>query len=151
MPDNLSEVPLPGERRHQPELDGIRGIAILLVLGSHAAGVLGVLPESPSLRILLQNLLVPGMGRRVDLFFVLSGFLITGISAAHAKTSAHYFQSFYARRVLRIFPIYYLALIGTLVVQHFFPGIKWLAAAARRGAALVLYLSAELSRCSGRA
>ena len=121
MPDNLSEVPLPGERRHQPELDGIRGIAILLVMGSHAAGVLGVLPES-KLGILLQNLLAPGWGG-VDLFFVLSGFLITGI-LLRAKTSVHYFQSFYARRVLRIFPIYYLALIGTLVVQHFFPGIK---------------------------
>jgi len=119
----LSEVQLPGERRHQPELDGIRGIAILLVMGSHAAGVLGVLPES-KVGILLQNLLVPGWGG-VDLFFVLSGFLITGI-LLRAKTSAHYFQSFYARRVLRIFPIYYLVLIGTLVVQHFFPAIKWL-------------------------
>jgi len=121
MPDNQNDAPLPGERKHQPELDGIRGIAILLVLASHAAGLLGVLPET-SAGYLITNLLVPGWGG-VDLFFVLSGFLITGI-LLRTKSSVHYFQSFYARRVLRIFPIYYLALTGTLVVAHFFPGVR---------------------------
>jgi peptidoglycan/LPS O-acetylase OafA/YrhL len=125
MPDTANETTPAGERRHQPELDGIRGIAILLVLASHAAGILGVLPgdNTPSLAgPLIGALLIPGWGG-VDLFFVLSGFLITGI-LLRTKTRAHYFKSFYARRVLRIFPIYYLALMGSLVVAHFFPAVQ---------------------------
>jgi peptidoglycan/LPS O-acetylase OafA/YrhL len=121
MPDIQDETPIPGERKHQPELDGIRGTAILLVLMSHTAGQLGVLPATKP-ALLLEHLLVPMWGG-VDLFFVLSGFLITGI-LLRTRTKAHYFKSFYARRVLRIFPIYYLALIGTLVAAHFFPAIQ---------------------------
>jgi peptidoglycan/LPS O-acetylase OafA/YrhL len=108
--------------RHQPELDGIRGIAILLVLLSHAAGQLGVLPHlqpHPKWTPVVAFLLVPGWGG-VDLFFVLSGFLITGI-LLRGREKREYFTSFYARRVLRIFPIYYLFLCGTLIAGHFWP------------------------------
>jgi peptidoglycan/LPS O-acetylase OafA/YrhL len=85
-----------------PELDGIRGIAILLVLGAHFAT-----PVCP-----------PGIVREmfgfgwagVDLFFVLSGLLITGI-LLDAKGKPDYFRRFYLRRVFRIFPIYYAYLI----------------------------------------
>jgi peptidoglycan/LPS O-acetylase OafA/YrhL len=109
------------QSRHQPELDGIRGIAILAVLLSHSIISLGAFqirhPHTVAGGIVVY-LLVPGWGG-VDLFFALSGFLITGI-LLRARIRTTYFRSFYARRVLRIFPIYYLTLSVTLLA-----GILW--------------------------
>jgi peptidoglycan/LPS O-acetylase OafA/YrhL len=85
---------------HIPALDGLRGIAILMVILCHflAYGL------SSTPRILNLAGTVGGTG--VDLFFVLSGFLITRILLA-ARGQPNFLKNFYARRMLRIFPLYY--------------------------------------------
>jgi peptidoglycan/LPS O-acetylase OafA/YrhL len=87
---------------HIRALDGVRGLAILMVMVGHFW--LGAHPQNAfesGLYTVLQNGWIG-----VDLFFVLSGFLITGI-LLDAKGADGYFRNFYARRVLRIFPLYY--------------------------------------------
>lgn len=95
---------LPGAR--YAALDGLRGLAILLVLFVHFIG--DATPQTALERAMvkLANYGIWG----VDLFFVLSGFLITGI-LHDAKTEPHYFRNFYVRRTLRIFPLYYGVLV----------------------------------------
>lgn len=90
---------------HLPALDGLRGVAVLLVLVYHSTHVSA---EGPLLKAF--NLLRSGLWCGVDLFFVLSGFLITRILLA-TRDRPRYFKSFYARRTLRIFPLYYGILI----------------------------------------
>jgi len=85
---------------HYPGLDGIRGMAILLVVLYHNFSFI------PALNF-------GWLG--VDLFFVLSGFLITEILLS-SKNTRNYFSHFYARRILRIFPLYYLMLVLFLLV-----------------------------------
>ena len=90
---------------HIPQLDGVRGLAILLVtLYRFGKGM----PTDTWLGQLLSMQLVSGE-HGVELFFVLSGFLITGI-LVDAKSHDNYFSSFFARRSLRIFPLYFGAL-----------------------------------------
>jgi len=103
-------------RGHFVPLDGLRGLAILLVLllhfttdmelpaGSVAAGVRSVFQ-------------IGWIG--VDLFFVLSGFLITGILVDN-KGSGRYFSAFYARRALRILPVYFIAVFAAF---HLLPRV----------------------------
>ena len=88
-----------------PALDGLRGIAILLVLLRHAIfGVTSVQGLEAHSR-LVSALLTAGQlsWSGVDLFFVLSGFLIGGI-LLDARPSLRYFQTFYIRRAYRILP-----------------------------------------------
>jgi peptidoglycan/LPS O-acetylase OafA/YrhL len=106
---------LPKESHYLPELDGVRGLAILGVLLAHGVLFLGVVPNT-AMGHVLATIFVPGWGG-VDLFFTLSGFLITGI-LLRARKRQRYFASFYMRRVLRIFPIYYLFLAGTLLAAQ---------------------------------
>jgi peptidoglycan/LPS O-acetylase OafA/YrhL len=105
--------------RHVRALDGIRGVAIILVAGYHFAKAIS--DESRIVRPLLGALYNCWVG--VDLFFVLSGYLITsGLVAPTARSGGERLKRFYVRRVLRIFPLYY----GTLVVASLVcPLIGW--------------------------
>ena len=94
--------PLDSNRRI-PELDGLRGLAILLVLVFHYFASSNLLP-----RYVLAFARLSWSG--VDLFFVLSGFLLGGI-LLDARSSPEYFKTFYARRAYRILPVYALTLI----------------------------------------
>jgi peptidoglycan/LPS O-acetylase OafA/YrhL len=100
---------------HIPSLDGLRGIAILLVLAYHFASFGTNALTNPVAYALTY---FGWIG--VDLFFVLSGFLITGILLDMRNVESRW-RTFYARRVLRILPLYYLFLAGYWGWRHFAP------------------------------
>jgi peptidoglycan/LPS O-acetylase OafA/YrhL len=105
--------PSPSSRTSYPHiaaLDGLRGVAILLVL-LHGFDV--IVPSNGIGRALDVALDLGWVG--VQLFFVLSGFLITGI-LLDTRLAPGYFGSFFARRVLRIFPLYYGVLLLAFLV-----------------------------------
>jgi peptidoglycan/LPS O-acetylase OafA/YrhL len=86
-----------------PALDGVRGIAILLVLVAH----------------LVPSVIGDAGWLGVDLFFVLSGYLITTV-LLDGKANPDRVKIFYTRRALRIFPLYYGTLVLALVVPALF-------------------------------
>ena len=113
----LETGPIRPAIRRVRELDGIRGTAVLLVLLYHGRAYFG-------------NTALVSIARYgwtgVDLFFVLSGFLITGI-LLESRQNPHYYRRFYARRVARIWPLYLgiLAISGLLNLR-FRANIPWL-------------------------
>jgi peptidoglycan/LPS O-acetylase OafA/YrhL len=93
-------------RAHRdPALDGLRGIAVMLVFFFHYGGGL----KSPHLAVRLFGYFSSSGWIGVVVFFTLSGFLITG-SLWDSRGSQHWRRNFYIRRLLRIFPLYYTAL-----------------------------------------
>jgi peptidoglycan/LPS O-acetylase OafA/YrhL len=102
--------------KHIPVLDGIRAYAVLMVCLVHFFQVdENALYETHKyLGIFLFKISQIGL-RGVELFFILSGFLITGI-LLDSKNSKTYFKSFYARRFLRIFPLYYFVLAVSFIL-----------------------------------
>ena len=106
-------------RAHIPALDGLRGLAILLVI-PHNADIFS--NSAPWLWPMAQLAHAGWIG--VQLFFVLSGFLITR-NLLDTRHDENYFKVFYGRRVLRIFPLYFLTLFVGLVLLprlvHFGP------------------------------
>jgi peptidoglycan/LPS O-acetylase OafA/YrhL len=115
---------------HVPILDSVRGVAILSVMVFHATVFTMDTQALPGFDRLYLNVVGAGWCG-VDMFFVLSGFLITRI-LLHTKTQEGYFRNFYARRVLRIFPLYYfvvgtyLALASILHLQYARAAAPWL-------------------------
>ena len=123
--------------RRLPTLDGVRGLAILMVMIFHMS-VIGFTDRPNRAWVDVAWLRVAMFGwAGVDLFFVLSGFLITGIlldakGAREPGSSGYlgrrlgggYFSSFYARRVLRVFPLYYGVVVFALVVLPHIPNVK---------------------------
>ena len=103
-----------------PGLDVLRGIAILSVYLYHALAwaVPYRVPMTPSARAMGTALQAGWLG--VNLFFVLSGFLITGI-LVDTRDRKDYFKTFYVRRALRILPLYVLVLV-VFKVAH---GATW--------------------------
>lgn len=105
---------------HNPVLDSVRGWAILLVLMVHC---FSLEPAGSSVLAIVNEVARAGwLG--VDLFFVLSGYLITSILLS-TRQSPGYFVNFYARRALRIFPAYYLYLVvAFLLLPHVVVGVS---------------------------
>jgi len=95
---------------HLPVLDGVRGLAVLMVLVFHFVGQMLATNAFENAIVSVTKYGLLG----VDLFFVLSGFLITGL-LYEARGRPNYLRNFYVRRVLRIFPLYY----GVLAVVFF--------------------------------
>jgi peptidoglycan/LPS O-acetylase OafA/YrhL len=104
--DLVPNLPPSENKRFYPALDGLRAIAVLLVFCQHY--------------IFHPSALRWGWVG-VDIFFVLSGFLITGI-LYDTRETAHRFRNFYVRRTLRIFPLYYGVLLLALLLT---PLLHW--------------------------
>lgn len=104
-------------RRQLKALDGIRGVAVLAVMLAHFNRFLPWVGVLVPFKVLVTYGVIG-----VDLFFVLSGFLITGI-LLETKAAVNYFTAFYARRFLRIFPIYYATLAVIFSVAALYPSI----------------------------
>ncbi len=116
---------------HVPGLDGVRAIAVLLVIGFHYGSLWG--RERP-------GGLLPGGFLGVDIFFVLSGFLITSLLVGEkAKVGRVNLPKFYARRALRLFPA-----LAFILVAHFLYTL-WIgdsvASEVKRILAVVFYVS----------
>lgn len=119
-----TSAPIPAEPvvrsgAHVNALDGVRGLAVAGVVFHHFVPRTGLAGVGPLGAVLERTSQLGGYG--VELFFVLSGFLITGI-LLDTRDSARYFRTFYARRSLRIFPLYYLALVLAFVLPPLLRG-----------------------------
>ena len=100
---------------HHHSLDGIRALAVMLVIGSHLSFLLGSQSPTPWPFV---NRLFSGGFIGVDIFFVLSGFLITSLILAEiSETEQFSLSRFYARRALRLLPALYFLLAVVFVVS----------------------------------
>src|SRR5450432_1712008 len=96
-------------RSYYPALDGLRGVAILMVVFLHNFGF-------------MNYFFFGWLG--VDLFFVLSGFLITDI-LLKTMGKPNFLRNFYMRRILRIFPLFYLLLVICFFILPNIPSLNF--------------------------
>ncbi len=110
-----SRLPLSFSRRI-PEIDGYRGIAVAMGLFSHF--VRGAILTHPPALLGYLNASTRLFWSTLDLFFLLSGFLIGG-HLLDARDSRNYFKTYYIRRASRILPVYFLFLGLVALAYHF--------------------------------
>jgi peptidoglycan/LPS O-acetylase OafA/YrhL len=112
---NQMQVAIPSSNHRDAELDGLRGLAVGMVLAWHFIGIPAWASEGWAFQALFRVFLMGGAG--VNLFFVLSGFLITRIIISRKNSNKRFLLAFYARRALRILPPYLLlvAIFGVIV------------------------------------
>ncbi len=110
---------VPRSRSFRPDIEGLRALAIIPVLVFHAHEFLSATPVSGPLGLVARVLgWAPGGFLGVDVFFVISGFLITGLLVREAETTEGvHFGRFYARRARRILPAATATLLITLVAS----------------------------------
>ena len=103
-----------------PALDGIRALAALMIVYFHATGVVDFVSGRSILAIRgFVRSLLGALWFGVDIFFVLSGFLIGHILLLQMQRGGVAFRSFYFRRAFRIFPAYYVVLtLNVLIFIH---------------------------------
>jgi peptidoglycan/LPS O-acetylase OafA/YrhL len=122
-PPEASPVATPPRTQRDASLDGLRGLAVLMVFVFHYGG--GLQSTDPAIRLLGYITQASWIG--IVLFFALSGFLITG-SIWDSIGQEHRLRNFYARRALRILPLYFAVLIAAawLSIAHgaTFPELK---------------------------
>lgn len=118
-PSSAEAAPRLDPSRHMPVLDGVRGLAILMILLLHFLASME--PTNAVERAIVGVTNYGSYG--VELFFVLSGFLITGI-LYDARNKPNYFRDFYMRRILRIFPLYYGVLALVFLVAPLIPILR---------------------------
>lgn len=142
--DDQSTMPLVRSGGHLPALDGLRGVAILLVLAIHFT----VMRPLGRIDAIVFSLARTGWAG-VDLFFVLSGFLITGI-LYQTRAVPGTLRTFYARRFLRIFPLYYGFLLAIFALGPLMaPDSPWLGTIGQTQLWHWTYLSNVLSALEG--
>ena len=117
----MAEASGHGERRR--DIDGLRAFAILPILAYH-----------------VQPALMPGGYVGVDVVFVISGFLITGIILRERAADAFSFAEFYRRRVRRIFPALLLVLVVTLIGAALFLGPRELGRVGKHAAGAAVFI-----------